>query len=148
MSLKETKPVPIGAGLHPKDQGTETRQRPDLPAPQLETPLAADFLPNLPHLPARYSPFPAFISKVSKGSFELHYLGKKLMVAAAAATATTAFPSFRRNLQGHFKVKRTGGLQQVAKFCHRPGCLPQRPALCQRPCMGPNLTSLFKRVRK
>lgn len=115
MSLKVIKLTHICASV-PKPG----EQRGPPPGPSHSWHAATDFLPTAPtSWPGRALSSCFHQQGAQKELLRLHYLGKKLMVAAAAALFISG------NLQGHFKVKTNLCLQQVPKCGHQAGRLPQ-----------------------
>lgn len=91
----------------------------------------ADFLLNFPRLPPGRAPASCFHQQGAQRELQrLHYLGKKLMVAATAVLFLSG------NLQGHFKVKGNLRLQQVPRqppgWVLPPGRVGLAGALCRR----------------
>lgn len=116
------------------------------PSPQIPGMLPLTFSLTSPTCQPGKAPSSCFHQQGAQRELHrLHYLGKKLTVAA---TAVLLFLS--GNLQGHFKVKRKLSLQQVPKCCHQAGCFSQtRVGSARDPAqMGPTLISLFKREEK
>lgn len=142
--MKVVKPVPICADLNPKDWVGSSEER-KWPQPQSSRSWA-DFLLNFPpQTPACHQvgpQLPAFVSKVQRELPRLHYLGKKLMVAATAVLFLSG------SLQGRFKVKGNLRLQQVPR--PPPGwALPQAGWASLGPALkGPGVRTLFESEEK